>query len=166
MVKKFFLLSLITITLLVNTPLVFAATAGLPCTTDPDCTDGTSCLPYGTGPKLCQVPTNSTVFGKITPPPAIQSLNGGDSSGVTGLSYFLSNLIGLIFSLAMVVLVFMLIWGAFDWLTSEGDKEKVDNARKKITNAFVGIMLFAIAWAVIQLLGHFTGFTFFVGQRK
>ena len=44
------------------------------------------------------------------------------------------------------------------------DKAKT-NAKKRLINAVVGIMLFAIAFAIIQILGTFTGFTFFAGQR-
>lgn len=101
------------------------------------------------------------VFGKISPPPAIQDFG----FGAEGISKFLSNLITLIYSLAAVVLIFMLLWGAWDWLTSEGEKEKLENAKRKLINAIIGIMLFAVAFAVIQVLGTFTGFTFFEGQR-
>lgn len=104
-------------------------------------------------------------FGKIVPPSPIATFLGSDKTGAGGISAFLSNLITLIYSVAFIVLIFMILWGAFDWLTSEGDKEKLQNAQKKIINAVVGIVLFAIAFAVIQVLGKFTGFTFFVGQR-
>ncbi len=57
----------------------------------------------------------------------------------------------------------MLLWGAWDWMSSEGDKEKLSSAQKKIINAFIGILLFAVAFAVIRILGAFTGFTFFTG---
>lgn len=105
------------------------------------------------------------IFGTIVPPPALYPLVAKDSSGAGGISIFLSNLIALIFSLATVVLILMVLWGAFDWVTSEGDKEKIASARSKIINALIGILLFAVAFAVIQVLGQFTGFKFFVGQK-
>lgn len=105
------------------------------------------------------------VFGKITPPDALKGLVAKDPTGAGGLSIFLSNLIALFFSVAAIVLVFMLVWGAFDWLTSEGDKEKVASARNKIMNALIGLLLFAVAFAIFQVLGTFTRFTFFVGQK-
>lgn len=104
-------------------------------------------------------------FGAITPPPALQKFIGKDATGAEGLSRLLSNLVSLIYLLAAVVLVLMLLWGAFDWMTSEGDKEKIEKARNKIINAIIGILLFAVAFAVIQLIGTFTGFTFFAGQK-
>lgn len=106
-------------------------------------------------------------FGTISPPPAIDKFGGLDltKTGAVGISKFLSNLITLIYTLAAIVLIFMLLWGAWDWITSEGDKEKLDSARKKIINALVGIILFAVAFAIIQVFGQFTGFEFFKGQK-
>lgn len=104
-------------------------------------------------------------FGKILRPPSLGGLTQTNETGAEVISKILSNLVTLIYSVAAVVLVFMILWGAFDWLTSEGDKEKLENAKRKLINAFIGIMLFAVAFAVIQILGKFTGFTFFVGQR-
>jgi len=117
-------------------------------------------------PTLCQRPDTvqsdiEKVFGKIIPPVAIQNFG----FGALGISTFLSNLIALIYVVAIVVLIFMILWGAFDWITSEGEKEKIEAARGKIIHAIIGILLFAAAFAIIQVLGQFTGFTFFVGQK-
>lgn len=104
------------------------------------------------------------VFGTISPPPAIKDFTGTDTTGAAGLSQFFSNFVALIFSVAGIVLILMILWGAFDWMISEGDKEKVAAARNKIINAVIGIILFAMAFAIIQVLGAFTGFKFFAGQ--
>lgn len=104
-------------------------------------------------------------FGTITPPQALQKFIGGDPTGAGGINKLLTNMIGLFYTVAIVVLIFMILWGAWDWLTSEGDKEKIQSAQRKLVNAFIGILLFAAAFAVIQVLGTFTGFTFFAGQR-
>ncbi|OGE25325.1 hypothetical protein A3C26_00660 [Candidatus Daviesbacteria bacterium RIFCSPHIGHO2_02_FULL_39_12] len=101
------------------------------------------------------------VFGIIQPPAAIREFAGSDTTGAAGISKFLTNLVALFFSVAAIVLIFMLLWGAFDWITSEGDKEKLQSAQRKIISAIVGIVLFAIAFAVMSVLGTFTGFTFF-----
>lgn len=130
---------------------------GLCIITDPD-KDCDACpAPFPTQP------TNpvSDVFGKIQPPDALKGLIQKDPTGAGGISLFLSNLVALIYSLAAIVLIFMLIWGAFDWMTSGGDKEKLEGARNRILHALIGILLFAIAFAVIQILGDFTGFKFF-----
>ena len=104
-------------------------------------------------------------FGTISPPPELIPFTSPDPTGAGGISKFFTNFIALFYSIAILVLILMLIWGAFDWLTSEGDKEKIAAARGKLINAVIGIMLFAIAFAVIQVLGQFNGFKFFVGQK-
>lgn len=101
------------------------------------------------------------IFGRIQAPDALKGLVAKDPTGAAGIGQFLSNLIALIYSLAAVALIFMLLWGAFDWITSEGDKEKLSKAQQKIINAIIGIILFGVAFAVIQVLGQFTGFQFF-----
>lgn len=112
--------------------------------------------------KIADIPGQ---FGTIKVPPELAPFTAGDPTGAGGISKFFSNFIALFYSVAILVLILMLIWGAFDWLTSEGDKEKIAAARGKLINAVIGIMLFAVAFAVIQVLGAFTGFKFFVGQH-
>lgn len=105
------------------------------------------------------------VFGKITPPKSVTQFAGSDPTGERGISFILSNLISLFYTAAAVVLVFMFLWGAYDWMTSEGEKEKIQSAQRKILNAMIGIIIFAAAFGVFQILGEFSGFKFFEGQK-
>ena len=57
----------------------------------------------------------------------------------------------------LAVLVFI-VWGAFDWITSGGDKEKIAGARKKITNALIGLALLALSAFIVTLAGQIVGF--------
>ena len=57
----------------------------------------------------------------------------------------------------LAVLVF-LVWGAFDWITSGGDKEKIASARRKIVNALIGLALLALAAFIVSLFGQIVGF--------
>lgn len=166
--KIIFILLIISLFYVVNSSVVFAAVPpwrrcdpAIPAEKDCDPLDGInySCLPASNPatPFLCQ----PDAFGKIQPPDPLKKLLETDPTGTGVISMFLSNAVALIFSLAGVVLVLMIIWGAFDWMISEGEKEKVAAARNKIINAIIGIILFAIAFAIIRILGQFTGFTFF-----
>ena len=107
----------------------------------------------------------ASVFGTIQAPDALKGFISKDSTGAFGISQFLSNLIALFYTVAAIVLIFMLLWGAFEWIISEGDKEKLHSAQQKIIHAIIGMVLFAVAFAIIQVLGNFTGFKFFIGQR-
>lgn len=121
-------------------------------------TPGYSCLADTGGLFRCE----RDVFGQVEIPQAIKDLGVGSG----GISNFLNMLIILIYIIAGIVFVFMILWGAFQFLTSGGNKESLDSARKRIIYALTGITLFAIAFAVISLIGRFTGFTFFSTQTS
>ena len=95
------------------------------------------------------------IFGTIAPP----------TGAPTDLGNFTGGAIRIFIIVAGFALLIYLFWGAFDWITSEGDKEKVGKARNKIINAIIGVVILAAAFAIIQVLGVFTGFSFFVGQK-
>ncbi|MBI2600523.1 hypothetical protein HYW42_01105 [Candidatus Daviesbacteria bacterium] len=101
-------------------------------------------------------------LGQIKAPAALEPFiqRGGDGAG--GISLFLSNLIALIYSVAGVVFIFMLVWGAFEWMVSGGEKEKIASAQKRITFAVIGIILLSVTFAIIAVISAFTGFSFFI----
>lgn len=72
--------------------------------------------------------------------------NSSDNTGVTGL---IGSIIGKGITLALIVgglfVLMYLIWGGIDWITSEGDKEKLAKAQKKMLNAIIGIIVIAVS---------------------
>ncbi|MBI4036542.1 hypothetical protein HY386_01515 [Candidatus Daviesbacteria bacterium] len=89
-------------------------------------------------------PSNIT----ITPPP----------QGYKDFGNFLSNLLTLAFILAIIIVLFMLVWGAIQWILSGGDKDAVKSARERIIHALVGFAILAVAFAIAKLAGTFLGF--------
>lgn len=69
----------------------------------------------------------------------------------------LSNIIKLIIFGAALIVIFMLIWGAFEWITSGGDKEHIAKARSKIVNALIGLVILAIAFLIAAVAQSITG---------
>ncbi len=63
------------------------------------------------------------------------------------------NAITIIFVLAALAVLFMLIIGAFQWIMSGGEKEAVNKARGRITNALIGLVILALAFLVVRLVG-------------
>ncbi|MBU0619175.1 pilin [Patescibacteria group bacterium] len=51
-----------------------------------------------------------------------------------------------------------LIWGVIDWIMSEGEKQQLGEARKKITHAVIGLALLASVWILWSLARYFLGF--------
>lgn len=87
------------------------------------------------------------LFGKITAP---QGLFGGDPATAASSLLTLGIRLFFIFS-AVTALVFMLR-GAFDYITSGGEKEKVSGAQQRIYNALVGIIILIAVLALIATL--------------
>ncbi len=114
--------------------------------------------------KLIAAQSVQDVFGKIEAPSPIQPLT--KDGGAAGISMFLSNVVTLIYITASIVFVFMVLISAFQWITSAGDKEKVAAARNRLTFAIIGIVILALAFVIIRLVGQVTGFEFFVGQNN
>lgn len=102
------------------------------------------------------------VFGQIIPPPPVSAIG----SGAAGISQFLSRIIELIYIVAGIIFVFMVILSAIQWIISGGDKEAVSKARARLTYAIIGIVLLALAFVFIKLIGQITGFEFFAGQNN
>ncbi|MBI2039679.1 hypothetical protein HYT18_01275 [Candidatus Microgenomates bacterium] len=85
---------------------------------------------------------------KISPP----------TQGYSDLGAFVTNVLTLSFIVAVLVVLVMLIWGAFEWITSGGDKEAVGKARNRIINALIGLAVLAVAFALFKVAGQFLGF--------
>ncbi len=78
--------------------------------------------------------------------------------GYTELGPFIANMLTLAFGLAILIVLVMMIWGAFEWITSGGDKDAVGKARNRIVNALIGLAVLAVAFALARVAGQFLGF--------
>lgn len=72
-----------------------------------------------------------------------------------------SNFIGNIFTLLLTGSVLLslgfLIWGGIKWITSGGDKSKVDGARGAIVAAIVGLVVSFLAFSIVNLVTYVFG---------
>ena len=59
---------------------------------------------------------------------------------------------GAAITIAAIVAFVFLIWGGIQWITSGGDKTGLENARNRITNAIIGLVIVVAAWAIFQLV--------------
>lgn len=94
--------------------------------------------------KLAQAnPLNVTVS-----PPAQGVTNPNTTVG--GL---VSQLITLSFIIGGLILLAMVVWGAIQWITAGGDKEKIGAAQKRITQSLIGFMILALAIFIVKVVG-------------
>lgn len=96
-----------------------------------------------------------SIFGKISPPPGSEQFSG-DPAG--GLGSFLSTGIWLFIILCSLFMFAYMMWGAFDWIVSGGEKEKIVKAQNKITNAIIGFfVLFVVIIGFGVIAGNILG---------
>lgn len=124
----------------------------------------TGCTPkYDTSAKEIQcvkIPIDPN--GQITNP-VLDPAVGSGNMGETIIAKLLAAIINLFFIAGSVaVLVYFLI-GGLAWITSEGDKGKMEIAKNRLTFAGVGIVIIAATYAILQILGSFLGISFFKG---
>jgi hypothetical protein len=96
------------------------------------------------------------LFGIIKPPPGIEVTGGYGTSG-TGMRNFLDNVVAAILSTAGLLMFFYLLFGGFKYITAGGDDKAVQEAKKIITNALVGLVIVATAWFMAKILGTVLG---------
>lgn len=75
----------------------------------------------------------------------------------TDFGSIVSNLVGLLLTLSAIAAFLYLVLGGIKWLTSGGDKGKVEEARTQLTNAIIGLAIVAGSWAAFLLLNYFFG---------
>lgn len=86
----------------------------------------------------------------------------GPLSNKTGIEFFQSfipGLIGLGFVLGVIVFFFMLIMGAIKWITAGSDKQSLEDAKSRLTNAIIGIVILFSLFAVLDLIHVFFNIT-------
>lgn len=74
--------------------------------------------------------------------------------GLLDLTYqsFLTSGIQFVLVLAVVVFFFMFVAGGIGWLSSGGDKGKIENARKTISNAIIGLVIVFLIFIFLYIL--------------
>ena len=88
----------------------------------------------------------------------IRSLQSQGIRADTTLAGLTKNVFTLVFSVASLAVIVMLVWGAWQWITSGGDKEKIAAAQKRIMNALIGLAVLAVAFLIARIVGSFLGF--------
>jgi len=81
-------------------------------------------------------------------------------TGTAGINTFantLSTIIGFVTVLAGIWFMIQLIVGAFGWISAGGDKQHLDNSKKRITNAIIGLFMVVVSLAFFAVIGAFFG---------
>lgn len=63
-----------------------------------------------------------------------------------------SNLIALVFVIVTALALGYLIWGGIKWITSGGDKSKIQGARSTIIYALIGLVVIFLSFFIVNVV--------------
>jgi hypothetical protein len=83
---------------------------------------------------------------------------GDDPSAL--LTSIISNILAILTIFAGIWFLFQAIMAGYSYLSAGGDKARIENAWRKLTNALIGLAIVVAAYGLIALLGTFLGVKF------
>jgi hypothetical protein len=101
------------------------------------------------------------IHAQIVNPALNSSLGRGtNETGLTNAGNLVSAIISMLLIITTIASLIFFIVGGIGWVTSDGDKGKLETARNRILQAIVGLVIVASAWAVWLFVGKFIGIDF------
>jgi len=88
-----------------------------------------------------------------------------ETQALTKITTVISNIIGIMTIAASIWFMFQFLIGGMNWITSGGDKAKLHDARGRLTNAFIGLIIVIAGWAIIALTGQFFGYNILINPQ-
>lgn len=102
----------------------------------------------------------SAVFAQSPTPPSTAIsiiVNRPANLPFAKLGTLISGGVGIILIIAALAAFVFLIMGGLQWVTSGGDKAKVEEAQNKIQAALIGLFVVFAAWAIMVVVGQVLG---------
>lgn len=99
-------------------------------------------------PAFAQVPVN----------PCPNGSGGGTNFNVlcsltaNNIGSVISSVVTILLIAAALIALFFLIWGGIRWITSGGDKSKVESARNTIIASIIGLVIALLAFFIITIV--------------
>ncbi|MEA2020223.1 MAG: pilin [Patescibacteria group bacterium] len=72
--------------------------------------------------------------------------------GITALSNYIGTFWQLAYIATGIIVLFYLIYGAVRFITAAGNEERVEQAQKTMTNAFIGLIILAASFPIIKII--------------
>ena len=79
------------------------------------------------------------------------------SQAGAGLAFYIGQIWKALVIVGGLAFLIYFILGGLQWITSGGDKAKVEQAQKQITNGLTGLIIVVAAYAVFVLIKNFLG---------
>ncbi|MBP7768518.1 hypothetical protein KA082_01660 [Candidatus Woesebacteria bacterium] len=100
------------------------------------------------------VATAAPALAAITNP-ATGTLGNNETKAQSGDLFvtYLVRIWGNIVTVAAILVLFYFVWGAIDWISGAGEKGKLEAARNKMMNAFIGLLILISTYTAVGFIG-------------
>lgn len=98
----------------------------------------------------------------LAPPVNAQTIGTITSDDAPGIDQIITGVIQLALVAAGLLFFAMLIIGGLRYLTAGGDEKAVQEARRSLTNAFIGLIIIVAAFLIAELLFAVFGLESFI----
>lgn len=86
-----------------------------------------------------------------------QCVTGALDPKIKNVADLVNRVVQFLIPFAAVILLFVFIWGGYDYMMSQGSPEKVKSAQAKITTGIIGLVLLLLSFAIVRLVGQIFG---------
>ncbi len=83
---------------------------------------------------------------------AANGLNNSLPGGGTDLRTIIARIINLALGFLGTIALLIIVYGGFKWMTSNGDEEKVEEAKKLLKSAVIGLGIILASWAIATFI--------------
>lgn len=105
--------------------------------------------------------TTDVKLGEFKPPTQAYSEGSTTQTGaLENMETFISAIIGFLTALGAILFVVSFVLGALEWITSGGDKGKLEKARNRMLHGAIGMVLIIAAYSLLGLLSGIIGVDF------
>lgn len=92
---------------------------------------------------------------------SIPGVSGMPSGGIGAVAKLIRQGVTILLVALTVTSLIFLILGGIAWITSSGDKAKIEAARKRLVYSLIGIIIAFLSFMIINIIGQFFGVKLF-----
>ncbi len=96
----------------------------------------------------CNAGTTSEIFDQMNKAGTKAWLIAPGSSGATSMTGIIQYAISAFLGLLGIIFLILIIYSGFNWMTAQGDEEKVTLAKNTLTRAIIGLVIIILAYAI------------------
>ncbi|MBX4186747.1 MAG: hypothetical protein KW802_00590 [Candidatus Doudnabacteria bacterium] len=109
--------------------------------------------------KAAQVTAIALTFAFALAPVALAQFTTPSAGGTglpndTSISQFILKIINIALAVAGLIAVLFLIIGGFRYITSAGNEETAESAKKIIINAIIGVVVIILSFVIVRVISN------------